>query len=181
MQGWRGEKEEEEEEGKKSELAENNTEQTRKLEKKQCHRAAATTTTANKRAMQIYFKTIYFVLSEYLHWFRFRAIRMWMSTRFMTIYVVRFCDRYFALLSRSFLSSISHVHTHTHSRTNVCFSEYFCWVLELSFFFCFWHSHDSLAWNWHKTWRHELCDFILPSSLSLSLRVPLKLKLLFLL
>lgn len=28
--------------------------------------------TANKRAMQIYFKTIYFVLSEYLHWFRFR-------------------------------------------------------------------------------------------------------------
>lgn len=100
----------------------------------------------NKRAMQIYFKTIYFVLSGYLQWFRFRK-RMWMSTRSMAIYVARFCDHLFTLSSvRLFIQFI-----HIFVGSLVGLFARICTFVATILFFVFDFSH-ALAWNWHKTW-----------------------------
>lgn len=81
--------------------------------------------------MQIYFKTIYFVLSGYLHWFRFRK-RMWMSTRSMAIYVARFCDHLFTLSSvRSFIQFI-----HIFVRSLVGFFARICTFVATILFLC---------------------------------------------
>lgn len=127
---------------KKANWQKQTTTTTNKLHEKKSHQQ---TSNANLFQNHIFcFIGIFALVSISYEW-------MWMSTRSMTIYVARFCDRLFPLsLLHTVALNSSHYSFLRIIRSFFCPSVYSFWFSSG----CCLLRHMTLlfAWNWHKTW-----------------------------